>query len=430
MTGPLAGVRVVELGSYIAAPFAAQLLADLGAEVLKIEPPGGDGLRSWGAISPSGSSWWSFVQNRGKYLAAVDLRRPEGPGIVRRLLGNVDVLVENMRPGTLDRWGLGPADAAAEFPHLVHVAISGYGLTGPNRELPGFGNIAESLGGLRYVTGFPDRPPVRTGVSLGDSAAALYAVTGAVAALFARERDPERRGDVVDVALTDAVVSLTEAAVTDYVHAGFVRERTGNQLRRAAPSNVYRTADGRWFALGANSDPLFRRLAAAMGEPELAEDPRYRDNQARVAATDDLDARIGTWVGRHTAEQLTAVTRKAGIPAGPVQDVADITRDSHFRERGMIIDVPDRDDPTGAPVTMVGPVPRFERRRRLPEWTGGRVGRDVAVLADWAGIDDDECARLLDAGVLITPATGDDGDPARRCPAEPPPTAREERSDE
>lgn len=209
MTGPLAGVRVVELGSFIAAPFASQILADLGADVLKIEPPGGDGLRSWGAQAPSGSSWWSCAQNRGKRLGCLDLAHPDGPAVVRRLLAGADVLIENFRPGTLERWGLGPGRIAAEFPRLVYVAISGYGLTGPNRDLPGFGNVAEARGGLRYVTGYPDRPPVRTGVSLGDAAAGLYAVIGALASLYARERDPRQDGDVVDVALTDAVLSLT-----------------------------------------------------------------------------------------------------------------------------------------------------------------------------------------------------------------------------
>lgn len=400
MSGPLAGIRVLELGSFIAGPFAAQLLADLGAEVLKVEPPRGDQLRSWGPRAPSGSSWWSYAQNRGKRLAAVDLSHPEGPGVIRRVLANVDVLIANLRPGTLESRGLGPEELSRDFPSLVYVAISGYGLTGPNRSLAGFGSVAESRGGLRYVTGFPDRPPVRAGTSVGDAAASLFAAVGALASLLGRERDPQRQGEVVDVALADAVLAITESAVSDYLNAGVCRERTGNRLGRAAPSNVYLTADGHWWAIGANSDALFRRLAAAMGREELADDERYLDNPGRVAHAGELDEMIAEWVGGHDATEISAALDAAGIPAGPVQSMADIAGDPQYLERDMIIRVPDPDDPSLDPVAMVAPVPRLRNRAGRPEWTGGAIGRDNAVLAEWAGIDDDELQRLLDAGVL------------------------------
>lgn len=401
VTGPLSGLRVLELGSFIAGPFAAQLLADLGAEVLKVEPPGGDSLRTWGAMASTGSSWWSYVQNRGKKLACLDLKYPEAPPIIRRALANVDVLIENFRPDTIERWGLGPEQVAAEFPHLVYVAISGYGLTGPNRSLPGFGNVAESRGGLRYVTGYPDRPPVRTGVSLGDAAASLYAVVGALASLYARGRSNSRSGEVVDVALTDAVFSLTEAAITEYLHAGVVRERTGNQLLRAAPSNVYLTADHRWLALGGNSQDLFRRLTEAMGMPHLASDPRFTDNQARVAHVAELDEIIGDWTARHTLDELLRLTSQARIPAGPVQSMVDIAGDPQFRERDVIITVSDPDNPSLGDIAVPGPVPKFRTRQHRPTTTGGPVGRDTALLAEWAGVGAAEYQKLLDAGVLV-----------------------------
>ncbi len=401
--GPLSGVRVVELGSFVAGPFAGQLLADLGAEVLKVEPPGGDGLRSWGLMAPSGTSWWSYAQNRGKRLACVDVARPEGQALLRRLLGEVDVLVANLRPATIERWGLGPERLRRELPHLVYVAISGYGLTGPNSSLPGFGSIAECRGGLRYVTGFPDRPPVRNGISLGDAAAGMFAVIGALASLVARERGAGD-GEVVDVSLADAVFALTEAAITEYVHEGVVRERTGNQLLRAAPSNVYRTADNAWFAIGANSDALFGRLVTAMGEPGLADDPRFADNQSRVAHADELDERIAGWVAGQTADEVATTAAEAGIPAGPVQSMAEIAADPQFRERDMIIEVRDPDSPELGPVTMVGTVPKLWNRSHQPMSTSSTIGRESSLLARWAGLDEDEYQRLLDAGVLVDAA--------------------------
>ncbi len=408
-TGPLAGVRVLEIGSLIAAPFATRVMADLGAEVLKIEPPGGDPLRTWGPTAPTGPSWWSYTQNRGKYLAGVDLRQPEGQALVEGLLGVVDVVVDNLRPDLRNRWGLAPGDVAQRFPSLVYVAISGFGLTGPKAEQPGFGSVAEALGGLRFVNGEPDRAPVRLGVSIGDTLAALYAVIGALASLFARERDTERGGEVVDVALTEAVLSVMESALADYVHAGVVRTRTGNRLSRAAPSNVYRTRDGHYVTIGANSDSLFKVLMGVMGCPELASDPRFADNRGRVEHQDEIDDAIGAFAATIDREPLVALLAGHRVPTGPVQSVADIVLDEQLLAREMFVEASDPAAPELGPITTPRPVPRLVRRPYRPTCTGGAVGRDSAVLAHWLGLTADEYSRLVARGVVVEPAAAGAG---------------------
>lgn len=400
--GPLQGVRVLELGSLIAGPFATRILADLGAEVIKVEPPGqGDPLRTWGLPSHAGPSLWHLVQSRNKKSVTIDLRRPEGQALVRRLAREVDVVVENFRPGRLEAWGLGYDDLRRVNPDIVMVRISGFGQTGPYREDAGFGNVAESMGGLRYITGYPDRPPVRVGVSLGDSVAALYAVIGALAGLLRREREGQSERpapEMVDVALYEAVFSLTEAILPEYAVYGQVRERYGNDLFSAAPSGVYETRDGRWMAIGANADPIFRRFAAVIGRPELADDPRFRDNPSRVRHHAELDAIIREWVAGQDAGPLWEALRRAGVPAGPVYSIADIVEDTQYRARGMLVNPGDPREPE---LLMPGIVPRFHDAPGRVRWAGPELGQhNEEVFVGLLGLRPDEVEDLRRKGVI------------------------------
>ncbi|TAM92122.1 CoA transferase [bacterium] len=378
---PLFGIRVLELGSSVSGPFAGRLLADLGAEVYKVEPLEGEQLRTWGVQAPDGSSWWFKSHNRGKKLLAFDLRQPQAVEAVKAIARRCDVLLENFRPGRLTEWGLGYEALAADHPGLIYVSISGYGQDGPYANRPGYGNVAESMGGLRYVTGFPDRPPVRVGVSVGDHVSALYAVIGTLAALQARERDG--MGDFVDVALTESCFSLTEAALPEYQAAGIVRERGGNRYLRAAPSNVYETRDGRWMAIGGNGQGIFRRLCEAMGRPELAHNARFADNAARVANAAELDALIETWTKTQEADALNDLLAKAGVPAGPVMSIADIASDLHFRARGMIASIQDE---RGLEIATPGIVPKFRRHAARLTTAAGAVDRDTAAVLHELGL--------------------------------------------
>lgn len=399
---PLAGVRVLELGSFVAAPMAARILADFGAEVIKVEPPGrGDELRTWGTMVSTRtgtiSTWW-LSQARNKRLITLDIRRPEGQELALRLVRRSDVVIENFRPGRLEAWNLGYERMREINPRVVLVRISGYGQTGPYRERAGYGNVSESMGGIRYVTGFPDRPPVRVGISLGDALAAQQAVTGTMMALRVAERTGQ--GQVVDIAITEAVFAMTEAMLTEYMHLGVVRERTGNTLLRAAPSNVYRTGDGHWLAVGGNGDNVFRRLAQAMGQPELATDERFRDNPSRVAHLDELDELIGAWVGSKPMAEVRALLDEAGVPAGPVMSIADIAADPQYQARGMIAQMPDERMPEGMAI-VPGIVPRLSATPGALRWPGGELGADNAtVYGDMLGLDDRELARLATEGVI------------------------------
>ncbi|HMD01467.1 MAG TPA: CoA transferase, partial [Candidatus Baltobacteraceae bacterium] len=294
---PLEGVRVLEIGSTVAGPAAGRLLADFGAEVIKVEPPEGDHLRTWGTLAPDGTSWWFKSHNRNKIFATFDLHERADAQQVRKIALQCDVVLENFRPGKLGEWGLGYDQLKAEQPRIIYVSISGYGQDGPYAKRPGFGNIAECMSGFRFLTGFPDRPPVRTGNSIGDEVAGLYAVIGTLLALYAREKTGV--GDHVDVSLVEGSLSLMEALLPEYVHAGTVSERTGNRYLRAAPNGTFRTRDGRWLSVSANSQPIFRRLCALIGQADLADDPRFATNQARIEHTPELETLIGEWVGAH-----------------------------------------------------------------------------------------------------------------------------------
>ncbi|HET9015535.1 MAG TPA: CoA transferase [Thermomicrobiaceae bacterium] len=392
--GALDGIRVLEMGSLIAGPFATRIMADLGADVIKVEPPGkGDPLREWGELSDEGSLWFA-VQGRNKRSVTLDLRTAAGQALARRLAHECDVLVENFRPGALERWGLGPERLLDDNPGLVMVRISGFGQTGPYSARPGFGNVAECMGGLRYITGFPDRPPLRVGISLADHIAALYAVIGALAAL--QDRQVTGRGQVVDVALSESVFSLLQDALPQYARTGRVQERSGNDLPFAAPSNSYQTADGVWMAISGNGDSIFVRLMRAIGREDLATDPALSDNLGRVARVRELDDAIAAWAGEHTAAEVSAALETAEVPFGPVYSIADIASDPQFLAREMVLGV---GDPRFGEVVMPGVLPVFSATPGSVRWPGPEVGEHTGeVLRDLLELTDDEIARLRERG--------------------------------
>lgn len=396
---PLAGFRILELGHYIAAPFATRLLGDLGAEVIKVEPPGGDPVRQWGARFKGSAPWWS-VHARNKRCISLDLKKPEARAVVLDVVRHCDALVENFRPGQLARMGLGEAELRAARPDLVIARISGYGQDGPGRDRAAFGVIGEAVGGLRHLTNHPpgtsDLPPVRVGVSIGDSVAGIYGALGVVAALLRRSRTG--RGGDVDVALSESVFSLLEGALPEYGTLGSVRQPTGGGIATAAPTNAYRSRDGVWMLIAANSDPLFRRLAVTMGQPALADDPEYAGNQARCANASALDRVIGAWSATLDAAALEAALGAADIPHTRAYTVADIAADEQFRARSMVQEVA---DPMLGPVLHPGVVPRVDGVAFAPRSTGPAVGADnEAVLRGLLGYDEDRIGRLAAEGVL------------------------------
>jgi formyl-CoA transferase len=377
-TGPLAGIRVVELGQLIAGPFCGQLLGDMGAEVVKIEPPSGDPMRHWGQGSTP--TWWRVI-GRNKFSVAADLRSEEGQALARELIAQADILVENFRPGTLERWNLGPDELRETHPGLIVVRVSGYGQTGPYATRAGFGGIAEAMGGWRRIVGHADRAPARMGISIGDTLAATYGCLGAVAALHHRDKTGE--GQVVDAALYESVLQVMEALVPEYAVAGHKRERTGSKLPRIAPSNVYRCSDGE-FLIGANQDSVFARLCEAMGRPELAKDPRYATHTARGDNQEELDAIVEAWTSQYTVAEVETAMIEHAVPAGRMYDAEDMLSDPHFAARGAIVTV---DDPELGPTPMQGVFPKLSAtpgtiRRPAPRV----VGQDSSeILERWLG---------------------------------------------
>jgi formyl-CoA transferase len=394
--GPLSDIRVLELGQLIAGPFCTRILAEFGAEVIKIESPdGGDPLRQWRRLHQGTSLWW-LVQARNKKSVTVNLKAPEGQAIVRRLAAKADILVENFRPGAMEKWGLGFDELTGENPGLIMVRLSGYGQTGPYRDRPGFGAIGEAMGGLRYVTGYPDRPPVRVGISLGDAVAALYGVIGALMALRNRQGNGGR-GQVVDVALYEAVFSLMESLLPEYDLSGFVRERSGASLPGIVPSNTYTTRDGKYVVIGANGDSIFKRLMTAIGRKDLAADPAMARNDGRVTRTEELDSVIGQWCAEHDLDSVLAALNDAEVPAGKIYDIADIVRDVHYRARAMIESAV---LPDGQSLKIPGIVPKLSGTPGETRWLGPALGSHThAVLSD-LGFNDHQVADLRRRGVI------------------------------
>ena len=393
---PLAGIKVIELGTLIAGPFATRLLAEFGAEVVKIESPdGGDPLRQWRVLHEGTSLWW-YLQARNKKSVTVNLKHPAGKDIVRRLAREADILVENFRPGVLEKLGLGWESLSTANPRLVMVRLSGYGQTGPYKDRPGFGAVGEAMGGMRYVTGFPDRPPVKLGISIGDSIAALYGVIGALMALRHRDR-PGGRGQVVDVALYEAVFSMMESLVPEFDAAGFIRERTGNVMPGITPSNTYATRDGRNVIIGANGDAIFRRFMLAIGRPELAEDPQLADNAGRSARADELYDAIGGWAAAQDLERVLEICDKAEVPATRIYSVADMFEDPQFMARDMIQSAL---MPDGKSVRIPGIVPKLSETPGGTEWLGPALGEHTEQVLAGIGFSQDQVARLRRDGAI------------------------------
>lgn len=400
---PLAGIKVLEMGQLIAGPFAAKTLGDFGAEVIKIEPPakpgaapgaGGDPLRQWRMLKDGTSVWWQ-VQSRNKRSLALDLRAPEAQAIVRQLAAEADVLIENFRPGALEAWGLGPDELLAANPRLVVLRISGYGQTGPYRDRPGFGVVAEAMGGLRHLTGEPGRVPVRVGVSIGDTLAALHGVIGILLALHERQRSGQ--GQVIDVALYEAVFNCMESLLPEYSAFGAVRGAAGSAMPGIAPTNAYRCADGGYVLVAGNGDSIFRRLMACIGRPDLGADPALASNTGRVARVAELDEAIGHWAASLTVEQALAALAQAEVPAGKIYTVADIAADPHYAARGMLQVLPQAD---GSTLLVPGTVPKLLRTPGGQHSAAPALGQDSDAVLAGMGLSAAQIAELKARGIV------------------------------
>lgn len=395
--GPLEGLTVIEMGTLIAGPFCGQILGDFGATVIKIEDPkAGDPMRQWGRSLPKGHSPWWPVIGRNKRSVTLDLRTAEGQDIARRLIGGADVLVENFRPGAMEKWGLGYDRLSIDNPGLVMARVSGFGQTGPYSSRAGYALIGEAMGGLRYITGEPDRAPARAGISVGDSLAGLHAALGTMMALHARHRSG--KGQIVDAAIYESVLSVMENLITEYGLTGYVRERSGSVLPGIAPSNAYPTKDGALVVIGANQDTLFRRLCDAMGRPELAEDPRYAGHAARGEHQAQLDALIGDWTATLDAEALLALMETSGVAAGRVYRAPDMLADPQFAAREAIVETP---HPVFGSVKMQNAFPRLTDTPGSVRWPGPALGEHTdEVLAGRLGMTGDAIAGLRARGVI------------------------------
>jgi formyl-CoA transferase len=397
--GPLDGIRVLELGTLLAGPFAARLLADLGAEVIKVEAPDRpDPVREWGNGTVGERRLWWPTHSRNKKCVTLDLRRPEGQALCLRLVERCDAVIENFRPGTLERWNLGFERLNEVRPGVVCVRISGYGQDGPYRDRAGYASVAEAMSGLRHLNGFPGQAPPRLGISLGDSLGALFAVQGLLAALYRRDARGGA-GQIVDVSLVESCFALLESVPAEYAALGLVREPTGTRLDGIAPSNIFRSRDGRWVVIAANQDTVFGRLCDAMGRPDLAHDERFASHDARGGHQDELEAIIGEWAAGHDALELDAILNDAGVAAGLVYTIEDIFADPHFRAREMVVE---HDDPEIGPVAGPNVFPRFSDTPGTIRWTGpwdpGAHNRDV--YGELAGLDEAELTELERAGVI------------------------------
>jgi formyl-CoA transferase len=391
----------VELGNFIAAPSAGRLLAEFGAEVIKIEQPSvGDQVRHWRLYRGETSMMWRTL-GRNKKSVTIDIRTADGQELVRRLAGEADVVIENYRPGKLESWRLSPEELRRHNRELIVVRISGFGQTGPYRDRPGFGGVAEAMGGLRFVTGYPDRPPTRMGASIGDSLAGLYGVVGALMGLISRDRGTMTDGETVDVALHEAVFSVMESFIPEYAAYGSVRSRTGNEMPGVAPSNTYPCADGEWIVIGGNADGIFQRLMAAIGRPDMAEDQRFTDNTGRAAHSALLDEAIGTWTADRQLSDVMEAMVAAAVPAGPIYSAADVVADPHFQARDMLLDMDVLVEDGVETVTFPGVVPKLEQLPGRVNWVGPELGEHtVEVLSELLKMTDDEIAELRERKVV------------------------------
>ena len=397
--GPLSDLRVVEMGTLIAGPFCGQVLGDFGADVIKVEDPGkGDPMRQWGRSLPKGLSPWWPVIGRNKRSVALDLRQPEGRELALALIDQADVLIENFRPGALEKWGMGYDTLAARNPRLVMARVSGFGQTGPYSERAGYGLIGEAMGGLRYVTGEPDRPPARAGISIGDSLTALHAVIGVMMALHHRERTG--RGQMIDAALYESVLSVMENLVTEYDLTGYVRERSGSVLPGIAPSNVYPCANGESLLIGGNGDAVFARLAATMGREDLAADPRYATHAARGENQTELDGIVSAWTRNWPLPELLALLEANGVPCGRIFRAPDMLEDPQFAARQSIVEV---DHPVFGKVKMQNAFPRLSETPGSVRWPGPALGAHTREVLESLGVDAGRLADLVARKITALP---------------------------
>ena len=392
---PLAGIRVVELGQLVAGPFAGTLLGYFGADVIKVEPPGeGDPLRGWRTLDASGTSYWWRSLGRNKRSLTANLRSEAGRNIVRKLVNTADVVIENFKPGTMERWGLGPEAFTRSNPRLIYARISGYGQTGPYAPKPGYASVTEAFSGFRHVNGFPGNAPVRPNLSIGDSVAGLHATLGILLALLGREKLSDGAGQVVDVALYESMFNLMEAVVPEYFGAGEVRAASGTTITGIVPTNTYRSRDDKYLVIAGNGDSIFVRLMRAIGRADIADDPACSSNPGRVVNQERIDSAIADWTGRHDAQEVVEVLEAADVPVGLIYSVADMAQDPQYQARGMFEVV---DTPSGE-LTIPGVAPKLSRTPGATRWAGGEVGADRNEILDELGYDAQAIEALIRDG--------------------------------
>ena len=398
--GPLAGVRVIELGTLLAGPFTGRLLGDLGAEIIKVEDPGRpDPIREWGKARYEGRSLWWPVQSRNKKCITLDLRAERGQELLLELVRGADVVTENFRPGTLERWNIGFERMQEVNPKIILARVSGYGQTGPYAERAGFASVAEAMGGIRYINGFPGEPPPRIHISLGDSLAGMFAAQGILAALYWRDATGSGKGQVVDVSLLESSFALLESTVPEYDRLGIVRGPGGTGLKGVAPSNIFKSRDDKWMVIAANADNVYRRLCEAMGQPELADDERFATHLARGDNQEELEGIVGAWAVQHDAAEIDSILNEAGVICGPIYTIADIFVDPQFQARDMLLE---HVDPEFGPYIGPGIVPKLTETpgavRWSATWEEGSHNREV--YCDLLGLSDDQLGELEREGVV------------------------------
>ena len=395
--GPLQGIRVLELGQLIAGPFTGSFLGYFGAEVIKVEQPGmGDPLRKWRMMDGDTSVWWASMARNKKCITA-NLRTEEGCEIVRKLAAECDVLIENFRPGAMEKWGLGPDELRKDNPGLIYARVSGYGQDGPYSNRLGFASVCEGIGGFRYLNGFPDRPPARPNLSMGDTLAALHTALGIVMACVRKLSDPEHKGQVVDVAIYEAVFNLLESVVPEYDRGGEIRECSGSTLTGIVPTNTYRCSDGKDVIIGANGDSIFKRLCVAMERTDMAENPHFADNAGRVEHEPEIDAFIAAWMRSMTSDEALKILEEAEVPSGPIYSVADMFEDEHFKARGLFETV----ETNGKLLVIPAMIPKFSDTPGETLWPGPKLGaHNDEILGTMLGMDDEQIAALKKSGAI------------------------------
>jgi len=393
---PLRGMRVIEMGQLIAGPFTGSVLGYFGAEVIKIEPLTGDPVRYWRLTENNTSYWWHSV-SRNKKSITLNLKTEEGRQIAKDLILKSDVLIENFKPGTLEKWGMSPEDLKKDNPGLITARISGYGQTGPRSHLPGYASVCEGYGGFRYVNGFPDRPPVRPNLSIGDTLAGLHAAMGVMLAYIQREKDPDGKGQVVDAAIYESVFNMMEAVVPEYSGSGAIREPSGSTITGIVPTNTYITSDNKHVIIGGNGDSIFKRLMNAIGRPDMANDPELEANQGRVDNEKEIDAAIEKWTKDHTSDEVLSIMDEVSVPAGPILSVEDMMKDEHYIARGMFQEV----EANGRTLQIPAMLPILTETPGTTEWPGPALSEHTdEVLSELLGKDEKEITQLREDGVL------------------------------